>query len=283
MRKSILSAATVVLLIAGVSYYFYGYRNRTISADINSIAATTDDATTTSAVKTAIALNKRISAFDTHVESNNSTVTLTGQVPTDDDKKIVEEVTRGTRGVGTVVNNLQVDPKVTAINAEKRYITDLEIKAAWLDAIQNNAELRSQQIKFSVEGRDVKLTGVVQTANQKTEIETVVKAIPNVGNVDSGALSVANNPTVAVALPVADTQSQKTEDDAQLAVRVATAFQREVALPQAQMIKVRANDGVVYISGKRSSRAENAMAQLIARGVTGTKSVVNNIEVTGRK
>ena len=81
MRRSILSVVIVMLVVAGAFYYFYGYRNRTISADINSIAASTDDATTTSAVKTAIALNKRISSFDTHVESNNSTVTLTGQVP----------------------------------------------------------------------------------------------------------------------------------------------------------------------------------------------------------
>jgi len=283
MRRSILSAAVVVVLIAGVFYYFYGYRNRTISADINSIAASTDDATTTSAVKTAIALNKRISSFDTHVESNNSTVTLTGQVPTEDDKKVVEEVTRGTRGVGTVVNNLQVDPRITAINAEKRYITDLEIKAAWLDAVQNNAELQSLQIKFAVDGRDVKLTGSVQTVNQKTAVEAVVKAIPNVVNVDSNALSVANNSVSSVPAPLVDVHTQQTDDDNQLVNRVATALQREAALPQAQKIKIRATDGTVYLAGASSSRAEKALAEVIARGIPGAKVVVNNIEVLGRK
>jgi osmotically-inducible protein OsmY len=134
-----------------------------------------------------------------------------------------------------------------------------------------------------VDGRDVKLSGVVQTVSQKTAIETAVKAIPNVASVDSNALAVANNPAGAIVLPIATTQSQKTDDDNQLASRVAAALQMEVALTQAQKIKIRANDGTVYLSGSSSSRAEKALAEIIARDVPGTKSVVNNIEVAGRK
>ena len=71
-------------------FYFYGYHNRTISADINSIKEGTSEAATTTAVKTALALNKQVSAYEIHVETNKGLVTLTGLVPTDGDKKTVE-------------------------------------------------------------------------------------------------------------------------------------------------------------------------------------------------
>jgi hyperosmotically inducible protein len=278
MRKSILSAVIVILAIAGALYYFYGYRNRTISADISSIAAGTDDATTTSAVKTALALNKRVSLFDTHVETTNNIVTLTGLVPTEDDRRVVEEATRGTRGVTSVIDNIKVDPKILATNGEKRYVTDLEIKAAWLDNIQNNPDLRSQQITFVVNSGDVKLSGTVSTASQKTAAELAVKAIPSVSSVDSNALSVVSNTAGTTAEPL----NQNADDDARLASQVASALDRESALTRTSRIKIRANGGVVYLSGTSPSRAEKALAGAIARSLASTTDVVNNLEVTGR-
>jgi hypothetical protein len=35
-------------------------------------------------------------------------------VPTVDDKRLAEEIAQSTKGVGSVANNLQVDPKVQA-------------------------------------------------------------------------------------------------------------------------------------------------------------------------
>jgi osmotically-inducible protein OsmY len=64
-------------------------------------------------------LNKQVSAFDIHVETSNNNVTLTGQVSTDNDSRVAEEIVRGTKGVDTVANNLKVDPKVEAASAEK--------------------------------------------------------------------------------------------------------------------------------------------------------------------
>ncbi len=116
-RRSIIAAVVTILIIAGALYYFYGYRHRDISADFNAAKEYTEDAATTSAVKSALALNKQLSSFDIHVDSTNSPgksgndVTLTGHVPTEDDKRVAEEIARGTKGVANVVNNLQVDPK----------------------------------------------------------------------------------------------------------------------------------------------------------------------------
>lgn len=115
--RSMITAVITVLIIAGAVYYFYGYRDRDISSDFNAAKEYTEDAGTTAAVKSALALNKQVAAFDIHVVSGNNVdtkdnnVTLTGQVPTNDDKRVAEEVARSTKGVANVVNNLEVKPK----------------------------------------------------------------------------------------------------------------------------------------------------------------------------
>lgn len=123
--RSIITAVVTLLVIAGALYYFYDYRHRDISSDFNAAKEYTEDAATTSAVKSALALNKQLSSFDIHVDSTNNPgksgndVTLTGHVPTEDDKRIAEEIARSTKGVANVVNNLQVEPKTQAANPEK--------------------------------------------------------------------------------------------------------------------------------------------------------------------
>ena len=119
--RSIITAVVTILIIGGGLYYLYGYRHRDIAADFNAAKNYTEDAATTSAVKSALALNKRLSSLDIHVDSRNNPgkdgndVTLTGHVPTEDDKRVAEEVTRSTKGVANVVNNLEVDPKIQAV------------------------------------------------------------------------------------------------------------------------------------------------------------------------
>jgi osmotically-inducible protein OsmY len=194
--RSIITAVLTVLLIAGAAYYFYGYRHRDISSDFNAAKEYTEDAATTSAVKSALALNKQLSSFDIHVDSINSPgksgneVTLTGHVPTEDDKRVAEQTALSTKGVASVVNNLQVDPKTQAANSEKQFAPDLEIKAAVLQSILNNPALKSQQIKVDVSNGEVKLSGSVGSSAQKTAAESAVRGITNVRDVDSNALAV---------------------------------------------------------------------------------------------
>lgn len=195
-RRSIIVAVVVSLLAAATLYYFLGERRQAISTNISAMIEGTADAATTTAVKTALALNKQVSAFDIHVATTNNVatshnnVTLTGQVPTGGDKRIAEEIARSTKGVADVVNNLQVVPEMQAVNAGKPHVTDLEIKAAVLESILNNPDLKTQQIKVEVNNGEVKLSGSVQTPAQKTAAESAAWAIANVREVDSKALAV---------------------------------------------------------------------------------------------
>jgi len=197
--RSIITAILTILIIAGGLYYFYGYRHRDISADFNTAKEYTEDAATTSAVKSAIALNKQLSSFNIHVDSTNNPgmsgndVTLTGQVPTEHDKRVAEEIARSTKGVANVVNNLEVVPKTQAANPETQYVPDLEIKAAVLQSILNNPNLKTQQIQVDVYNGEVRLTGSVQSSTQKADAESAARAIANVRDVDSSFLAVTNS------------------------------------------------------------------------------------------
>jgi osmotically-inducible protein OsmY len=70
-----------------------------------------DNAATTASVKSKLAGDVRLSTLTSiNVDSNGSTVTLTGSVPTAEDKANAERVARTVDGVTRVVNNLTVNP-----------------------------------------------------------------------------------------------------------------------------------------------------------------------------
>jgi hyperosmotically inducible protein len=197
--RSVLSAVVTIVIIGGAIYYIYGYRHRDISSDFNAAKEYTEDAATTSAVKSALALNKQVAELAIHVTSVNNVatkdndVTLSGKVPTEDDRRLAEQIARGTKGVANVVNNLEIETQSQATSPEQQYVPDLEIKAAVLQSILNNPSLKTQQIKVDVYNGKVMLTGSVQTLAQKADAESAARAITNVRDVDSNALAVTNS------------------------------------------------------------------------------------------
>jgi osmotically-inducible protein OsmY len=117
-----LAVGVVLLLtIAGLGYLVYRQGWSTTSAQVHGVAAavreTTDavretsaDAAVTAKVKAALALSKRVSAFDVRVESRNAVVILTGNVPSQEAMEFAGEIAGDTSGVREVRNLLTVDP-----------------------------------------------------------------------------------------------------------------------------------------------------------------------------
>jgi sporulation protein YlmC with PRC-barrel domain len=69
---------------------------------------TSQDATLTAKVKTALSLSKRVPSNDINVDSKSGVVTLSGQVPSPDVAGAVESVVRDVPGVSNVENHLYV-------------------------------------------------------------------------------------------------------------------------------------------------------------------------------
>jgi len=118
-RRSTVPVIVVIIILIAVLYYAYGNRSQDIPSDINSVGEYTGDAATTIRIKAAISLNKQIAALDIHVETTNNSVTLTGRVPAENDKRVAEEIARNANGVDSVTNNLRIDPSSQAASAAR--------------------------------------------------------------------------------------------------------------------------------------------------------------------
>src|ERR1700722_12948516 len=102
----------ILLLIFAGGFYFAYTRNASLRGAFHSVKESTQDATTTSRVRTALLLSKRVSAFDIKVETVQDEVTLTGQVPTDEVKTVAGAIVQDTSGVKQVHNDLGINPLV---------------------------------------------------------------------------------------------------------------------------------------------------------------------------
>jgi len=95
----------LVLILAGGIYYAYTQNAAFRGAFLN-VKESAQDAATTSRVRTALVLSKRVSPFDIKVETVQGEVTLTGKVPSDEIRTVAGAIVQDTSGVKQVHNNL---------------------------------------------------------------------------------------------------------------------------------------------------------------------------------
>jgi len=61
-------------------------------------------------VKTALLLSKHVSAFDVKASTNRGEVTLTGEVPSEETRRLAGAITQDTSGVTAIRNNSDRNP-----------------------------------------------------------------------------------------------------------------------------------------------------------------------------
>jgi len=88
----------LVLLVVGAVYYIFT-RNSSIQNAFHSIRESTQDAATTSRVRTALLLSKQVSPFDIKVQTIQGEVTLEGQVPSEQVKTVAGAIAQDTSSV----------------------------------------------------------------------------------------------------------------------------------------------------------------------------------------
>ena len=82
MRSIVIALILIVLVVGGVLIYQRD-AGTSIGDTLRSVKESSQDAATTSKVKTALLLSKHVSAFDVKARTNRGEVTLTGEVPTE--------------------------------------------------------------------------------------------------------------------------------------------------------------------------------------------------------
>src|ERR1700682_2248956 len=165
----------LILVLAGGFYYAYT-RNASLQGAFHSMKESTEDATTTSRVRTALLLSKRVSPFDIKVQTIQGEVTLTGQVPTAEGKTVAGAIVLDTAGVKQVHNDLGINPLAERNPETERLserVADLELKTVVEDGLSQTADLKDKHIDVQVKSRIVTLGGALDTAAQKYSAEQI--------------------------------------------------------------------------------------------------------------
>ncbi|SRR6266851_5108329 len=258
----------LIVLIGGFVWTYSSRRGEAVRDTLRLVKDSSQDAATTTKVKTALLLSKHVSAFDTAVGTARGEVTLTGEVPTQDIKRLAA-VAQDTSGVKAVHNNLTVNPGVAG-NPEVASIgdrvADLEIKTLVIDQLAQAPELKDERITVQVNKRSVSLDGTVSSPAQRRAADRIVLLVPGVQHLTSNLVV-----TTAAGAP-------ESPDD-KLAHRVEFELYatKAVALKDVQ---IRSQDGSVFLGGKVGSRAEKLLAERVTQSVGGVKKVVNNLSTS---
>jgi hyperosmotically inducible protein len=256
----------VLLVIVVGAIYFVSTRNSSLQNAFSSFKESTQDAATTSRVRTALLLSKNVSPFDIKVDTIQGEVTLEGQVPSEQVKTVAGAIAQDTSSVKQVHNNLGVNPAIER-NPDREHlgerVADLEIQTLVTDALSKNADLAEKHITTEVKNRTVALNGTVQTSNQKYTAEQIAWQVPGVQGLKDN-------------LGVADPQEMPESADVKLAHRVEFELYSTKAIPL-KTVQIHADNGVVTLTGTVLSRAEKLLAERTAKSVEGVRSVVNNL------
>ena len=265
MRRGLLVFLVLLVIVAGLVIYRLPAATP-VREMLRSVKDTSQDAATTSKVKTALLLSKHVSAFDIKTTTTRGVVSLTGEVPSEETRRLAGAIAQDTSGVTQVQNDLVVNPGAgrnpAMANLGDR-VADLEVKTIVIDRLARAPELKDKRLTVQVARQVVTLEGTVDSPAQKRTAEDIAIRVPGVQNLVSQ-------------LTVADGQASPESVDDRLARRVEFELYSTKAI-SLKTVQIRSQDGTVVLSGSVPSRAEKLLAEKVAQSVEGVKKVVNNL------
>jgi osmotically-inducible protein OsmY len=189
-------------------------------------------------------------------------VSLSGEVPSEETRRLAGAIAQDTSGVSQVQNNLVVNPGAgrnpAMANLGDR-VADLEVKTIVIDRLARSPERLTVQVSKQV----VTLDGTVDSLAQKRAAEQIAVEAPGVQSLVSQ-------------LTVADGQIGPESVDDRLARRVEFELYSTKAV-SLKAVQIRSQDGTVVLSGSVPSRAEKLLAERVAQAVEGVKKVLNHL------
>lgn len=261
-----LLAVLCIVLVAGGVLLYQRDGGTSLWDTMRSVKETSQDAATTSKVKTALLLSKHVSAFNVKVTTNGGTVTLSGEVPSEATRRLAVTIAQDTSGVARVQDNLTLNPGVgrnqDTENLADR-VADLEIKTIVIDQLAQSPDLKDKRFTVQVTKRTVTLDGAVDSPAQKRVAEQIALQVP-------GVQGLAGNLSLASAQGSADSPDEK------LARRVEFELYSTRAIPL-KNVQIRSQEGTVSLGGGVTTRAEKLLAERVTQSVEGVKRVVNNL------
>ncbi|MGE8496871.1 MAG: BON domain-containing protein [Pseudomonas sp.] len=225
---------------------------------------------------TAFALNRHLNPFDIKIDVENGVAVLGGEVETDVEKDLAEQVALGIEGVKKVDNQIRVNPgielKEPSSSGLAQRFDDATLAATVKSKLLWNSNTEGLDIKVSAENGVITLSGHAQTPAAKelagrlaenTDGVRTVNNLLDVGTVD--------NSTTGEVRRVAD-NAGAIISDAWITSKVKSSYFSSRNLDGLN-ISVKTRDGVVNLSGTVLSKDEKELAIETARSIRGVRGV----------
>ena len=230
-------------------------------------------------VWTAFALNRHLSPFTIDVDIENGVATLTGEVESEVDRDLAEQVALGVEGVSEVDNQLRVSGEDVQRSAEG----DRTFSNRFNDAT-TTATVKSKLLwNRNTEGLDIKVStrnGVV-TLDGNTSSSAASELAERLARNTDGVRQVENNLNVSgdgADASTADKARDRADEaggaisDAWITSKVKSSFLFSNNLDGLD-ISVETKDGQVTLSGQVANDTEKSLAVETAENIRGVRGV----------
>jgi hyperosmotically inducible periplasmic protein len=163
---------------------FYWNRYAAIGLTVAMMAACgqTDPGITT-AVKTRLAADDTVKAYQIDVDTRDKVVTLSGSVNTEAEKTQAVAVARGTDGVVNVVDNITLKVPAEMARPVDTAVGDAALTAAVKTKLLADPKVSGLKIDVDTKNGMVTLTGTVRSQAEKDEALRLARETENVKNV----------------------------------------------------------------------------------------------------
>lgn len=267
LNKIVIATATISMLSLGTlsAYAADGDMSRQLT-----------EARQEGSVWTAFALNRHLSPFAIDVDIEHGVATLTGEVESDVERDLAEQVALGVEGVTEVDNRLQVSGEEVQRQADSERsfsarINDATTTATVKSKLLWNRNTEGLDIKVSTRNGVVTLEGQAQSDAASELAERLARNTEGVSQVDNQLKVTAEAGTAERAREQVDNAGSAISD-AWITSKVKSSFLFSSSLDGLD-ISVDTREGNVTLSGQVASEAEKSLAIETAENIRGVRDV----------
>jgi len=218
------------------------------------------------------------------VSAKDGIVTLTGTVPTEQDRKMIDAMVERTSGVVALNDQLQV----SALTGSSLTASDTLLARRIQQTLRNRPEMAgcAPRVLIKDDNGIITLTGVVPSAEDRSRIEGVVATVPGVTIVNDDMV-VGLEPTGRVAASPGEIFNLHVEGlsptDRVLAQRVLDGLRTDTILaPLLPVVNINITSGRVNLQGTVQSEQQKHAIEAAVQRAAGVENVVDELQVYPR-
>lgn len=237
------------------------------------LAAQLDAARQEGSIWTAFALNRHLNPYPLDIDVADGKVTLAGQVESDAQKDLAEQVALSIDGIESVDNRIEVDAETKEGEPPSlvQHLEDASLAATVKSKLLWNSNTRGLDIRVRSENGAITLSGHAQTPAAKELAGQLASHTDGVRDVFNH-LSISTADSSSSEVQVAVDEARENISDGWITSKVKASFLYSRNL-DAMNISVTTNDGLVSLRGSVLSNAEKRLAVEVARNIRGVRGV----------